>query len=84
MIMVRKKKAAICKVFFKIESLEIFPRKMPRKMMHIMIMMNATIKVPNPALRVKKNGTIGTIPPKNGLKPFTKDTNTPVNLSAFS
>ena len=71
-------------MFLGIDSFEIIPKNIPKKIIQTKIITNEVIKQANPASDTKKNGNIAITPPKKGLIPLTKETTTPVKLSAFS
>ncbi|MHA1293306.1 MAG: hypothetical protein ACTSQJ_11645, partial [Promethearchaeota archaeon] len=72
------KAASICNIFLGIESLEITPKNIPRKIIQIKIIRKEIRNVTIPASETKKNGNKATTPPKNGAPPFIKDTTLPV------
>lgn len=84
MIIVRVNATSICNMYLGIDSFEIMPRNVPKKIIQIKIITKEVIKLVIPASATKKKGIIATTPPKNGLIPLTKETINPVKRSAFS
>ena len=81
---VKKNANVISITFLRIDSFDTNPKKIPRKIMQIAIIRNDIMNIGIPALRTKKNGSEGIIPPTRGAVPFTNDTIILVNFSAFS
>ena len=81
---VKVKASTIWIMFLSIDSFEIIPKNIPKKIIQIKIIMKEVIKHVIPASATKKKGNIATIPPRNGLIPLTKETTNPVKVSAFS
>ena len=71
-------------MFFIIDSRETMPKNIPNIIIHNRISKKEMIKTLIPASGINPNGIKGTIPPKNGEKPFTIDTIILVKVSAFS
>ena len=76
--------AVICKTFFIIDSFDIAPNIMPKKIIQTNIVTKDIKKVVIPAFCMKKKGNEGTIPPKRGAVPFVNETKKLANFSAFS
>ncbi len=74
----------ICKMFFIIDSFDIAPKIMPKKIIQTNIVIKDIKKVGIPAFCMKKKGNEGTIPPKRGAVPFMNETKKLANFSAFS
>ena len=67
MIIVNMKATNIWITFLVIDSFEILPRKIPKKIIHTKIRTKEVKKLLNPASSTKKNGKMATIPPKKEI-----------------